>query len=163
MAGTDQLLLSQILDQLGWIRIHLQVLIVIGIAFVATLIAVGRTMSKQIRADFPRRGQELLNREKYKEVVERGTKHLRDFPGDAHSQWLVAQAHMRLGNLNEALIHGRKTQALQPDWENVYTGAFIAYAEQQLAKSKTKAELRVVPPNPSPQSDAPSSGGAPLS
>ncbi len=162
MTGTDQLL-SQILDQLGWIRIHLQVLIVVGIVFVATLISVSRAMSRQVRADFPRRGQELLNREKYKEVVERGTKHLRDFPGDAHSQWLVAQAHMRLGNLNEALIHGKKAQEIQPDWENAYTGAFINHVEKELAKSKTKAELRVVPPNPSPQSDAPPSGGAPLS
>jgi hypothetical protein len=70
---------------------------------------------------------------------------------------------MRLGNLNEALIHGKKAQEIQPDWESAYTGAFIAYVEKELAKSKTKAELRVVPPNPSPQSDAPPSGGAPLS
>lgn len=161
MATIEQQLLAQMLDQLGWIRLHLQALIAVGIFFVIGLVLAGRNASRHARGDFSRKGQELLHREKYKDVVELGVKHLERFPGDANSQWLVAQAQMRLGNLSEALAHAKKAQQLQPDWEAHYTGAFISYVEQELAKARGKPDLRVVPPNPSPQPDAPPSGGAP--
>jgi cytochrome c-type biogenesis protein CcmH/NrfG len=158
---TEQQLLTQMLDQLGWIRLHLQALIAVGIFFVIAVLVAGRNASRQVRSDFGKRGQELLHRERYKDAVALGVKHLERFPGDADSQWLVAQAHMRLGNLGEALTHAKKAQQLQPDWEANYTGAFISYVEQELAKARAKPDLRVVPPNPSPQPDAPPSGGAP--
>ncbi len=151
MAATDSLLLSQILDQLGWIRLHLQALIGVGIAFVVLLVMVSRNMSRQIRGDFSRTGQEMLHREKYREVVDLGTKHLASFPGDAPAQWLVAQAHLRLGNYSEALTYAKKAQQLQPDWESPYTGPFISHVEQELAKSKAKPGLKVVTPNNSMQ------------
>jgi tetratricopeptide (TPR) repeat protein len=150
-ATTESLLLSQILDQLGWIRLHLQALIVVGVGFVVVLVMVSRNMSRQIRGDFSRAGQALLDREKYQEVVDLGTKHLSSFPGDAPAQWLVAQAHFRLGNHSEALTYAKKAQQLQPDWESLYTGPFISYVEQELVKSKSKPGLKVVTPSSSMQ------------
>ena len=152
MAATgESLLLSQILDQLGWIRLHLQALILVGIGFVVLLVMMSRNISRQLRGDFSRTGQELFHREKYQEVVDLGAKHLASFPGDATAQWLVAQAHFRLGNHSEALTYAKKAQQLQPDWESPYTGPFISYVEQELAKSKGKPGLKVVTPNSSTQ------------
>jgi hypothetical protein len=144
-ATAETLLLSQILDQLGWIRIHLQALILVGVAFVVLVVAVRRNMVQQMRGDFSRSGQEMLNREKYQEVIELGTRHLVLFPGDAPAQWLVAQAHFRLGNHSEALTHAKKAQHLQPDWESL--PSFISYVEQEMAKLKAKPGLKVVTPN----------------
>lgn len=144
----EQQLLSQILDQLGWIRLHLQALIAVGVVFVILMVAIARNATRPSRADFARHGQELLHQEKYREVIALGNAHLAKFPGDAHSQWLVAQAQMRAGNLNPALLHARKAQQLQPDWEATYTGAFISHVEQELARAKAKPDLKVVAPDP---------------
>jgi cytochrome c-type biogenesis protein CcmH/NrfG len=155
--------LEQITNHLVWIRWELALLLLLVVFFVAVLVVAVRKGLNQPNVDFSKTGQQLLNQEKYTDVVRLALQHVKSYPGDANAQWLLAQAQMRLGNHSEALIHARKTQELQPDWEQTFTGPMISHLEKQLSEAKQKPDLRVVSPNPAPQPDAPPSGGAPLS
>ena len=152
-------LLTQMLDQLGWIRLHLSVLILVVLLFVAALGGIfvlgWRTSKQMLGADFEKRGRSLLAREKYDELVRLGNKHLEKFPGDASTCWLLSQAHLRLGNLHDALVFSRRTQKLQPDWEQTYTGPMTAFLEARLAEAREKPEFKVVTPNSALNPDGP--------
>ena len=155
--------LEQITDHLVWIRWELALLLLVAVFLVGIVMVSIRTVVDQATADFSKTGQRLFNREEYAEVVRLGLQYVNTSPGDANAHWLLAQAQMRLGDFKQALIHAKKTQELQPDWERRITGLTIAYLEEQVSEAGSKPELRVVSPNPSPQTDAPPSDGAPLS
>ena len=155
--------LEQITDHLVWIRWEL-VLILLLAAFLVVIVVISiRTAVNQPNSDFSKTGQQLFNQEKYVDVVRLGLHHLNTYPGDANAHWLVAQAQMRMGEFRQALMQTKRTQELQPNWEQSVTGPMIAYLEEQLSDAKQKPELRVVSPDSSPQTDAPPSDGAPLS
>lgn len=157
--------LLQIIDQLGWIRLHLTVFLLLVFLAIVLFVLLIRQIRREVQhADFSKRAQSLLNQEKYDELIRSGKRRVGQFPGDANTHWLLAQAYMRLGQPNESLLHARIVQRLQPDWEEGYTRSFVAYVESTLQAQKEKPEhLKVVTPNFPPQQDVPPPGGTPVS
>jgi cytochrome c-type biogenesis protein CcmH/NrfG len=111
------------------------------------------------RASFADRAKRLLDQGKLDELLDLCSKHIAEFPADAHGFWFQGQADYRKGNLRRALGSLRKVAELQPDWEAVHTRPLAEIIEARLTERVEKPGLKIVPPNPSPDSDMPPPGG----
>ena len=140
---------NEILNQLIWIKWLLVTVVVafaVGAAALAVLVRAFSKIPEQIRSDvsFPDRARALLDEGKPEEVISLAEKRISKFPADGHAYWYLGQACYRIGELHRALICVRKTQELQPEWENSYTAPLIRAIEKKIAEGFAKPELKVV-------------------
>ena len=157
---------AEVLNQLIWIK---WLLTAIALAFVviAAGLVWGVVMSQRAlrttKTDKPfyEKAKDLLDKGLHVEARALSEERIRAYPGDAHALWCHAVACHRLGEANTAIRSLRRAKELQPDWADSYVSPLIAAIESQASVS-SKAELRVITPNPSVNPDAPPSGGAPV-
>lgn len=157
----------EILNQLIWIKwLLVTVVIVIAIGAIA-FVGMVRIFSKPpeqvgLGGSFPTRARALLDQGKPEEVISLADERVLKFPADGQAYWYLGQACYRVGDLNRALVNLRKTQDLQPDWENSYTGPLIRAIEEKIAEGATKPDLKMVIPKPLFEKDDPPNDGTPL-
>jgi len=151
---------AEILTQLVWIKWLLIVVALAAIAVAGVFVWIGMSMvhlpkEMQSKISFHDQAKALLDGGKPEEVLALAEERATKFPADAYVHWFAAQASYRLGNFPRALVALKKTQELQPDWEETYTRPLIRVIEARLSENLPKPDLRVVTPNPTASPDAP--------
>jgi cytochrome c-type biogenesis protein CcmH/NrfG len=156
---------AEILNQLIWIKWLLAAIALAFVVIVGGVVWGGVMSSRALKATktekpFYERAKDLLDKGLHIEARALSEERIRAYPGDAHALWCHAIACYRLGEASTAIRSLRKAKELQPDWADSYVSPLIAAIESQ-GSTSSKAELRVITPNPSVNPDAPP-GGAPV-
>ncbi len=144
---------AEILTQLVWIKWLLIVVTLAAIAVAGVFVWIGMSMvhlpkEMQSKISFHEQAKVLLDSGKPEEVLALAEERATRFPADAYVHWFTAQASYRLGNFPHALVALKKTQELQPDWEETYTRPLVRFIEAKLSESPPKPDLRVITPDP---------------
>jgi hypothetical protein len=157
---------AEILNQLVWIK---WLLVAVALSFVLIaggLVWAGYVSSRALKSPkteqpFDEKAKHLLEKGLDAEARALSEERMHDYSGDAYAFWCHALACHRLGDPGPAIRSLRKAKELQPAWADAYVSPLLSAIESQ-SNNSSRAELRVITPNPSVNPDAPPSGGTPV-